>query len=99
MEVSHDLSIPNLVISALVLTIAIIGKAAIFLALRWQWQEIKRLEKKLEEVAPAVVGELMLRREFKEWGERQSALEAKTELLERRLDAIDTNGNGSHAST
>lgn len=100
METTDSLSIPNLVISGLILAVVVIGKALIC---RWVWliqkeqrkihEDIVALEKQIKALPPLIVGELQINWDLSAWERRVEDLEPRVELAERRLDALDGNGN------
>jgi hypothetical protein len=102
LPVTDRLSIPNLVISALILLIMALGKTLIIIwIMRLQREQhniherINSLCEQVKLLPPAVAGEILVAWDLHRWKNRLDEIEPRLLRLEERIDVIDGNGTPS----
>ena len=100
MQTTASLSVPNLFIALAMFLVLFGGVLHIVLKVRALSKDLKKLEQgfhslgeAFQQLAPPVAGELLVRQELKEWEARLLATDAKTELLEKRMNVVDADGS------
>ena len=101
MPMTNSLSLPNLIISGIILLIMAIGKTLIIIwIVRLQKEQtriherINSLSEQMRLLPPAVAGEILVAWDLHRWKGRLDEIEPRVVRLEERLNAMEDNGNG-----
>lgn len=106
MALTDKLSIPNLVISACILLVLIVGKAIFVVWIirlqkeqRRLREEVGLLKEQVKSLPATIVGELMVGWDLVAWRNRLDNIEPRVEYLERRMNTLNGDENGTAGGT